>query len=474
MIPYIIRSVLCGAALLLLYKGLLQGEKFYRFNRFYLLFSMLAMLVIPLVKINIAERLPEPVLPAVQYISASETVVVSMASANDTAYVISAWQIIYLLVTLSLLVRFIRNLTSILTQAKQLEKATYKNISVSLLPDGSGNYTFLDHIFISHSDYETHIQEPRIIDHEMVHARQKHSLDILFAELLLIFFWFNPLLLIYKKAIQLNHEFLADDAVKGNGDESLSYQYLVIAKAGAHSSVKNISITSGFHYAATKKRLIMMNRNSPLRKRMFKIMLLLPSLAIVITGITADAPVKLLPGNAATAAQSPRPGSGAPQSLLDEMLKICNSYMAQGKAKGGLSRVTAEDRKKLETIFFQMSGEQQKTAPVQFLPPLGPPEKTVPTAEQFTKWKDGTAYGIWIDGRKVNNEVLASYAPSDFSHYSASRLLGAAKKNKPYSVQLDLMTNAYYADYCQKRLNDKNNVMIFSFPRSEKKGTGAE
>lgn len=466
MIAYIIRSFLCGLALLLLYKGLLQGEKCYRFNRFYLLFSMVAMLVIPMIRIDMSESLPAPVLPALQYVSVPEQAAVALATKDIPSHSLPLWKMFYLLITALLLIRFVHNLVRLLKQVARLEKATYRNRSVLLLPDGSGNYTFLHHIFISRSDYENREQESRIIDHEIIHAEQKHSWDILFTELLLVCCWFNPLLILYKKRIQLNHEFLADDAVKGNGSDSFSYQYLVLAKAGAHASV---NMTSSFHYTATKKRLIMMNRSSSLRKFVLKLAVLLPALTIVITGITAEAPAKLFPADIASLTGiSVATERNTPQSLIGEMLLIRNRYMAAPPAVRSLYTVTAADRQRLETIFLQLSPAEQATAPVRFLASFVPPGKIIPTADQLDKWKDAAVYGVWIDGKKVSNETLSDYTPSDFSHYAGSKLSGTAQKNNAYTVQLNLMTNAYYQEFREKRLKNKRSSMMFVFPRQGK------
>ena len=56
----------------------------------------------------------------------------------------------------------------------------------------------------------------RYCEHEKVHIRQKHTLDILFAELVLIFQWFNPFAWIYRREIESNLEFLTDDQLMHN------------------------------------------------------------------------------------------------------------------------------------------------------------------------------------------------------------------------------------------------------------------
>jgi len=71
-----------------------------------------------------------------------------------------------------------------------------------------GSFSFLKWVVINREDYENHFDA--ILRHEMVHTSQLHSIDILLLEILKVVFWFNPVLLLYKKSMQEVHEFLAD------------------------------------------------------------------------------------------------------------------------------------------------------------------------------------------------------------------------------------------------------------------------
>ena len=77
-----------------------------------------------------------------------------------------------------------------------------------------------------------------LIAHEKAHLDQKHTLDVLFVEILQIVFWFNPLLLFYKRAIKLNHEFLADQAVNAQFQSVKNYQNLLLAFAVDKSTIQ--------------------------------------------------------------------------------------------------------------------------------------------------------------------------------------------------------------------------------------------
>jgi beta-lactamase regulating signal transducer with metallopeptidase domain len=70
----------------------------------------------------------------------------------------------------------------------------------------------LNTIFINQDDYHNRKIE-ELYTHELIHVTKKHSIDILIIETLKVLFWFNPIFIFYKRAIQLNHEFLADEKV---------------------------------------------------------------------------------------------------------------------------------------------------------------------------------------------------------------------------------------------------------------------
>ena len=54
------------------------------------------------------------------------------------------------------------------------------------------------------------------MNHEAVHVRQKHWLDLLLSGLLCTLQWFNPVVWIYSRFIRQNHEYLADEVALGN------------------------------------------------------------------------------------------------------------------------------------------------------------------------------------------------------------------------------------------------------------------
>ncbi len=138
--------------------------------------------------------------------------------------------------------------------------------------------SFGNTIFINPSkyDWETYNQ---ILLHEKVHVSQKHTFDILFAELVLIFQWFNPFAWIYRKEVESNLEFLTDDQVVQQKEiDKRSYQ-LSLLKVTAPNFP--LSLTTNYNQSILKKRIAMMNTKRSNLHTAWKYFFLLPVLAFL-------------------------------------------------------------------------------------------------------------------------------------------------------------------------------------------------
>src|SRR5690606_26327806 len=185
----------------------------------------------------------------------------------------------YSIITAFFLYRFIKNLYFIVITARRNKKIPYQGAILVLTKATAISHTFLNYIFINEEEYKASAIETRLISHELAHVHQKHTYDILLVELFFIFVWFNPIILFYKKAMQLNHEFLADEAVLNIYKSVADYQTLLLSKIGL---INKIPLTNSFNYLITKKRLIMMTKQVNKTRTLFKKIALLPLLSLLI------------------------------------------------------------------------------------------------------------------------------------------------------------------------------------------------
>ena len=275
MIDFIIKSTASLAILLSCYHLILENEKMHQFNRFFLLFGLLFSLLIPFFTIEIIKEIPTATTQnTFQFVETPITAV--KESTNYWLWFLSS---VYSLVTIFLLIRFVKNGLQLYKRAKSNESITFNNAKLVLLPNPTLPYTFLNTIFVYKDDYNNRKIENELYTHELIHVSQKHTLDILLIETLKVVFWFNPVLYFYKKAIQLNHEFLADEKVVQAHNNVPFYQNLLISKANANPTYY---LASNLNYSVTKKRLIMMTKNTSTTRGLIKKGLLVPVVTAIV------------------------------------------------------------------------------------------------------------------------------------------------------------------------------------------------
>jgi TonB-dependent SusC/RagA subfamily outer membrane receptor len=138
-------------------------------------------------------------------------------------------------------------------------------------------FSFNNGIYINRQLHtEAELQE--IIRHEFVHIKQKHSIDIFFAEVLCMLLWFHPAAWFIRKAIRQNLEFIADEKVLQDGVDKKQYQYLLLKVVGN----SNYSIAANFNFSSLKNRIIMMNQIKSARVQIIRFLFVLPLLAVLL------------------------------------------------------------------------------------------------------------------------------------------------------------------------------------------------
>jgi bla regulator protein blaR1 len=467
MIAYIIKTVLCSGLLILIYHLLLEREKIYKFNRGYLLFSIAFSFIIPLISIKVRS--------SVGLISESfyqtSSIVKNTVPQQTLPYVtegITLTQLllfVYVAITAFLFIRFFINVFSLFNKIKHSSSVPYLDAKFVLTKDKLVPYSFLKYVFIHNEDFAAGKIEGEILSHELTHVKQKHSFDILFIELLLIFAWINPLLFLYRKAIQLNHEFLADEFVVKKFNDTKTYQLLLIDKA---LQPNRLMLSSQFNYLLTKKRIIMMSKKASFKIAILKQIALIPVIAVAgflfTTKVIAQEKVTTLNQPQIESTQS-----GVSQELLKEYQDILDKYkktLDNGK-ESYLLKLSQSDKERLEKIFLQMSKEQQANQMLIFYPANSLIlTRTVPSTEQLESFKDPKIYGVWIDRKRVNNDVFNNYKNTDFAYVMISQLAKNATNYGKHVYQVDLMTNDYYQRYYDETIARKGYICRPNFKRN--------
>lgn len=268
MINYLLKSGILLLVFYAVYKLWLENEKMFRFNRIYLLGSLVFSFVIPLQLISFNAGFSNKI----GFVQLEELVIqksnekLGVISFDDFATVFIT--LLYAFVVLILAIRFVLNLYSFYKRTKNNEIQFVQGEKIVLIEESVLPHSFWKSIFINKNEFEKGKIPSELIAHEKAHLDQKHTLDILFIEIFQIVFWFNPLLLFYKKSIKLNHEFLADEVVNIQFQSVRNYQNLLLDFA---SNKNTVALASNINYLITKKRLLMMTKKESPIKIVFKV-----------------------------------------------------------------------------------------------------------------------------------------------------------------------------------------------------------
>jgi hypothetical protein len=256
MTEFILKSTLCLALFYIVYKLLFEYENMHIFKRFYLLSGLFFSLVVPFISFEI-----NPINATAPISKSIQTVILPVLEMKGPSnHFPTLIYIIYGVTTTVLLFRFLIHLYQLYRQFKSATLIMHNNAKIALVEDQIVPHTFWTTIFMNKNDYHNHNIEPEIFTHELAHVRQRHTIDILFIELLKTIFWFNPLFILYKKAIQLNHEFLADETVIASHQDVPMYQQLLLSRS---YSQFNLHLASNLNsFLKTKKRFIMMTKDT--------------------------------------------------------------------------------------------------------------------------------------------------------------------------------------------------------------------
>ena len=275
MINYIIQVMLFQLLFLIVYDFVLSKETFFTKNRWYLLMSAIMSFCIPFIQIPSFQKvvsngvrilLPEIVLSP-QY----------MIEKTEIYQNFNGGLIIFWLGFLFFLVLFsfkVYKLTSLIIKNFIEKKDSYTLIT---LPNSKKAFSFFNYIFLGADINE--LEKEKIISHELIHCKQKHSLDLLFFESLKILMWFNPLLYIYQKRIATVHEYISDAIILKSADKKLYMNTLV----NQLFDVENISFVNQFYkHSQLKKRIMMITKEKSNKMKQIKYLLLVPIFASML------------------------------------------------------------------------------------------------------------------------------------------------------------------------------------------------
>jgi len=460
MIFYLIRFTACLTILLLFYKLYLEKESVHILKRAYLLGALILSLVIPFITFTFYISAPFEVVQPLKYQFINDLPISDTTTKID--YLPFVMWTIYALGVFIFSIKFCYNLAKTFYKIRYNPKVKSNRFTNVLLQKLVTPHTFFNYIFLNRDKFERNEIPKEVFLHEQCHAQQKHSLDVLFVELLKVVFWFNPLIYLAKYFIKLNHEFLADQAVLQKGISIPKYQHILLQ----FTSNKTPQLVNAINYSLIKKRFTVMKAKSSKKSIWLKSLFLVPLFALVIYGFSDK--VFLQKEKGITQQELKFQEKGKTEGVPGVMMKKYKEFMHKCETTNVIDYPTY---KRMVIVYNKMSKKQKESVKKYPKDPFsGSLTTKSPSKNEFNKWKNKKKYAIWLDDKHVNNDVLNNYKASDIVFYSGSFVhINARSKRFPQIYQYWIYTKKGFEVF-KKNLakeNENQGVLLSLKNRSQ-------
>ena len=277
---YLGQSALCLAALYLIYKVAMSHETFHLFNRVILLGLIILSALLPLCRVKVVKEY-DPA-PTVTSIEVDNTVVVADVAELGVDYVSLFKDIAVAVFIIGLAFMLLRLAVSTYSVWRLIHSGRMSviedDVTLTVVSKLSTPFSWFGHIVASEEDMMAY--RDMIITHELAHIRLRHSWDVLFTDLALCLWWFNPAMWLLRRELQSLHEYQADDAVLNEGVDAKNYQMLLIKRAVGS---RLHSVANCLNHSNLKNRITMMCKKTSSRWAATKALLVLPVVAISLS-----------------------------------------------------------------------------------------------------------------------------------------------------------------------------------------------
>lgn len=270
--------VLFGAT----YYLVLRRLTFYTLNRIFLAFGILFSSIYPFINLTDFFHNQKEISEKVAFVPELNQ---KAAALVPSQFIALNWQMLTVLFYAGVALMALRLLLQFLSLYRMHRRSApgkVANYPVRVLAEPVSPFSFWQTVYINPSMHKEK-ELVTILEHEKVHVKQWHSLDIILAELSVVFYWFNPGVWLMKKAVKENLEFITDEKILKKGVDRKTYQYSLLDVGNLTPSV---AIVNNFNLSDLKKRIRMMNAKRSSRLTLSRYLFALPILLITTLAFT--------------------------------------------------------------------------------------------------------------------------------------------------------------------------------------------
>lgn len=264
------------------YYLILRRLTFYVINRVFLVFGILFSTLYPF--IDLTDFFHNQNQQIVAFVPELNQKVATMVPLD---FISNYWLWISMLFYVGVLimaVRLVIQFVSLYRMHKKSSPGSIADFEVRILDEPVSPFSFWQTVYINPTLHkEKELQT--ILTHEQIHVKEWHSLDIILAELSVVFYWFNPGVWLMKRAVKENLEYITDEKILKKGIDKKDYQYSLL---DASNLIPAVEIVNNFNLADLKKRIKMMNVKRSSKLTLSRYMLVLPVLLLTTLAFTVS------------------------------------------------------------------------------------------------------------------------------------------------------------------------------------------
>ncbi|MVM30718.1 hypothetical protein GO755_11805 [Spirosoma sp. HMF4905] len=275
---YVVLANALLAVVSIAYYALLRRETFFGANRLALWVGLAGALLLPLLELpdwrpervrTVMYQTAQVIVPKVLPNLTPSQPEVTITFPNQKTYrlfrhpspkFVWSWPVGLLLLYISgvffLFIRFGIQLFSLRRLIRQSVHEPYDDFTLVRNEATTSPFSFFDWVVLNPRHHAPD-ELDQILRHERVHVRERHSYDMLGAELVCIIFWFNPAAYLFRQLLHQTLEFSADRAVLAEGVDAKAYQYNLVKVSMSYGQS---AITNHFSKSQLKTRISMLNK----------------------------------------------------------------------------------------------------------------------------------------------------------------------------------------------------------------------
>ncbi|MGB3469050.1 MAG: carboxypeptidase-like regulatory domain-containing protein [Cyclobacteriaceae bacterium] len=277
MMNYLIEASICLLSFYLLYFLFLRNNKFFNWQRAFLLAGLIGSVLIPLVDVGTYEpaAMQVPVVnEALTYLKMPRNTALPEKAFDWSSMLLYIYMAGVCVFTVRLMI-VIGKLVSMINKSKA-EKSGRFTLLYTNKPVFAAS--FFNYIFIENSIVNGDESYRYMLLHEKKHALDYHFLDIILIELFKIMFWFNPVIYRIGESLRSVHEFICDEEVVKH-ITTRKYEKLLIK---SFFTQVGVPLLSQFNETSIKNRLIMMNKQKSTWLKKLKFLAIVPLMLLLI------------------------------------------------------------------------------------------------------------------------------------------------------------------------------------------------